>query len=66
MENLQRNYSEMFKSYPDIVNVEQLQEMIGICANSAYSLVKKGIIKSKKVGKMYKIPKINVIAYMCN
>ena len=30
----------MFKDYPDVVTVEHLQEMLGICRKNAYLLVK--------------------------
>ena len=56
--------SEIFKDYPDIVIVEQLMEMLQIGQVLAYKLVKSGEIKSRKVGREYKIPKVNVIAYL--
>lgn len=56
--------SEIFKDYPDVVSVEQLMEMLQIGQVLAYKLVKSGAIKSRKVGREYKIPKINVIAYL--
>ena len=54
----------MFKEYPDIVSVSQLMEMLQIGQVLAYSLVKNGKIKARKVGREYKIPKVNVIAYV--
>lgn len=56
--------SELFKDYPDVVSVEQLMEMLQIGQVLAYKLVKSGEIKSRKVGREYKIPKFNVIAYL--
>ena len=56
--------SEIFKDYPDIVSVEQIMEMLQIGQVLAYKLVKSGEIKSRKVGREYKIPKVNVIAYL--
>lgn len=56
--------SEIFKDYSDIVSVEQLMEMLQIGQVLAYKLVKSGEIKSRKVGREYKIPKVNVIAYL--
>ncbi len=56
--------SEIFKDYPDVVSVEQLMEMLQIGQVLAYKLVKSGAIKSRKVGREYKIPKVNVIAYL--
>lgn len=56
--------NEIFKDYPDVVSVEQLMEMLQIGQVLAYRLVKKGTIKSRKVGREYKIPKVAVIAYL--
>ena len=56
--------NEIFKDYPDIVSVEQLMQMLQIGQVLAYKLVKSGAIKSRKVGREYKIPKIHVIAYL--
>lgn len=56
--------SEIFKDYPDVVSVEQLMDMLQIGQVLAYKLVKSGEIKSRKVGREYKIPKVNIIAYL--
>mgnify|MGYP002676508034 FL=1 len=60
------NYTqEMFADYPDVVDVSGLQSMLGnIGKQTAYELVWKGTIKAIKVGKLYRIPKINVIAFL--
>lgn len=60
------NYTqEMFANYPDVVDVSELQSMLGnISRQTAYELVRKGTIKAIKVGKLYRIPKINVIAFL--
>ncbi len=56
--------NEICKAYPDVVSGEQLMDMLQIGQVLAYKLVKNGAIKSRKVGREYKIPKINVIAYL--
>lgn len=60
------NYTqEMFANYPDVVDVSGLRSMLGnIGKQTAYELVRKGTIKAIKVGKLYRIPKINVIAFL--
>ena len=60
------NYTqEMFADYPDVVDVSGLQSMLGnIGKQTAYELVRKGTIKAIKVGKLYRIPKVNVIAFL--
>ena len=54
----------MFKEYPDCVNVQELAKMLGIKRTKTYELLKSGVIKSIKIGKDYKISKLNVIAYI--
>lgn len=59
------NTQEMFTNYPDVVDVSGLQSMLGnIGKQKAYELVREGTIKAIKVGKLYRIPKINVIAFL--
>jgi len=55
---------EMFKEYPDIVSVKQFSEMLQIGIVLAYKLVKSGKIKSRKIGRDYKIQKSAVIAFL--
>ena len=51
------NYNTMFTSYPDVVNIIQLKEMLGIGMTLAYRLVRNKTIQAKKIGRQYKIPK---------
>ena len=50
---IQTLYEVMFTDYPDIVNVAQVQAMLGISRHLAYALI----------GNAYRVPKINVIRY---
>ena len=59
------NKNEMFANFPDVVDVSGLRAMLGgIGEQKAYELVRKGTIKAIKIGKLYRIPKINVIAFL--
>ena len=63
--NSQKYYKSMFKNYPDIVNVKQLQIMLGgISKKLAYTLLKNNLINSIKIGRQYKIAKADVILYL--
>lgn len=66
MGTIKENYDLMFTSYPDLVNIQELKEMLGIGITLAYRLVKNKTIPALKVGREYKIPKRNVIAYLTN
>lgn len=64
MENVKENYQIMFTTYPDVLDINQLKEMLGIGITLAYRLVRQNTIKAMKIGREYKIPKPNVIAYL--
>jgi excisionase family DNA binding protein len=66
MGTIKENYEMMFTSYPDLVDITQLKEMLGIGINLAYKLVRNQTIPSLKVGREYKIPKRNIIYYLTN
>jgi excisionase family DNA binding protein len=48
----------MFDNYDDVVTIDDLLEMLGIGRNKAYELLQTSKIKSFKIGKSYRIPKI--------
>ncbi|MGH0777855.1 helix-turn-helix domain-containing protein [Bacillus cereus] len=54
----------MFDAYDDVVSIEDLMEMLDIGRNKAYELLQSGQIKSFKVGKSYRIPKICIQNYV--
>jgi len=65
MADMKETYTLMFTDYPDIVNLTQIRKMLGGISNTlAYRMLREKKIKSKKVGREYKIPKVNVIKYM--
>ena len=54
----------MLNKYPDVLNVKQLCEVLGIGKNTAYKLLKNREIKALRIGAVYKIPKREVINYL--
>lgn len=62
------NKRTIFRKYPDVVDIYQLCEMLGgthpVCTKTAYRLLREGKIKSLRVGRAYRIPKLNVIQYL--
>lgn len=55
----------MFREYPDVVDVDELRRMLGgIGRRTAYRLLQNGDIKSVKIGRSYRIPKMYVIDYL--
>ena len=57
-------YKMMFPEQPDVVNVKQLQQMLGISRHLAYDLIEGGDIQAILVGNAFRIPKVSVINYV--
>ena len=57
--------NKMFSKYPDAVNVYDLCAMLGgISIKLAYRLLRENIIPSIRIGREYRIAKIDVIGYL--
>ena len=55
----------MFTEYPDVVEVDDLRKMLGgISKKLAYRLLAEQEIRSVRVGRTYKIPKLCIIEYL--
>lgn len=53
-----------FRDYPDVVSFDQMREMLHIGRNKAYSLIEQKKIRSIRIGRRHKIPKISVIEFL--
>lgn len=60
------NTQNIFANYPDVVDIKDLQRMLNIGRNLAYSIIQNGEIKYRKVGKTYKLLKKDIISYLEN
>ena len=58
-------YRAMFRHYPDALTPAQVQEMLGVGRRMAYGLLRRGEIQSVRMGRLYRIPKVAVIDYLC-
>lgn len=54
----------MSEDYMDLITVEEMQELLGIGRNTAYSLLKEHKIKCFRIGKLWKIPRKSVEEYI--
>jgi excisionase family DNA binding protein len=57
-------YNSTFTTYPDVVSVDQLAEMLGISTKTAYQLLRSGDIESFKIGRISRIPKYHILKYL--
>ena len=53
-----------FTEYPEIVCPETAAKMLGIGMNSIYNMLKTGELKSIRIGRLHKIPKLYLINYI--
>lgn len=54
----------MLENYPDLLSIEQLCKILNIGRVKAYELLQNNVIKNKRIGKKYIIPKKSVIAFL--
>ena len=57
-------YSVMLREYPDVMNIEQMSQALGVSTKTGYGLLKSGKVACLKVGRAYRIPKVHLLAYM--
>ena len=61
---IQLNTNDHFTTYPDVVTVKQLQQMLGIGRNTAYALITQDKIRFIRIGNQIKIAKQSVIDFI--
>jgi hypothetical protein len=66
MNNEKLNYysQNIFTSFKDVVNIKDLQKMLGIGRNLAYKLLKENKIEHIRVSNRIYIPKQSVIIFL--
>ncbi len=55
-----------FETFSDIINIHDLCSMLHISKNKAYDLIHSGQVPAKRIGRIYRIRKIDVINYISN
>lgn len=66
MNNLEIKEIELLADYDDVLTVSEMRQALKIGRNKSYELLNTGTIPSRKVGRNYRIPKINIINYLQN
>ena len=64
MENIKE--TEILKEFDDVLTFKEFKQVLKLGRNKAYELLQNNIISSIRIGKSYRIPKINVINYLQN
>lgn len=59
-----QTYDIFFKEYPDVLTTRDLQTILEISNKTVFKLLHSGQIKSIKVGRNFRIPKIYLLQYL--
>ena len=57
-------YKSVFKEYPDVLDAKQVSTLLGVSTKVVYRLLRDGSIVSLKIGREFRIPKVNVMKYV--
>jgi excisionase family DNA binding protein len=60
----QEVYRATFKDYPDVLDVKQVSQLLAVSTKTVYRLLRSGTLDSLKVGREFRIPKVNVMKYV--
>ena len=60
----QSAYLRMFRAYPDALSLKDLSQMFGVSTKQASKLIHDGKIDAVKIGREYRIAKINAIKFL--
>ena len=55
---------EVFRDYPDVLNLEEMSELLQISTKTGRKLLSSGKIRSFRIGRNYRIPKRNLISFV--
>lgn len=53
-----------FDQYPEIIDVTQMAQILGIGRNQAYKLIHENVIPHRDIGRQHRIAKANVIKFI--
>ena len=55
-----------FKNYPDVLTVQQIAELIGVCKNTVYKLIKENQLSCRRIGTAIRVRKKDVMSFLRN
>lgn len=62
--SLEATHKGLLSEYPDVLNLEQMSQILGISTKTGGKLLQGGTIKSFRVGRSYRVLKPYLISYM--
>ena len=58
------SYNHFFKEYSDVLTTKDVQTILGISNKTILKLLHSGKIKSIRIGRTFRIPKIYLLQYL--
>ena len=58
------NHNGILSSYKDVLTINEVCEILHISRSTAYRLVSCGALKPVRIGRLVRIPKINMIDFL--
>ena len=53
-----------FREYPDVLTVQQTAELLAVCRNTIYKLIRENELPCRRIGSAIRIRKNDVIGYL--
>ena len=63
-EDSTKDRRKMLANLPDVMDVPQMSDFLGISTKTGYKLLKDGTISHLKIGRFVKVPKIHLVTYL--
>ncbi|MEA5015927.1 MAG: helix-turn-helix domain-containing protein [Candidatus Limiplasma sp.] len=60
----QEVYRIVFKEYPEVLDVKQVSQLLGVSTKTVYKLVKNGSLAALRIGREFRFPKVLIMKYM--
>ncbi len=52
------------QDYPDVLTVEEVSELLGVCTKTVYNMIKRGELENHHIGRLFRIRKETVLSYL--
>lgn len=59
-----QSYSLFFTDYPDVLTTKDIREILGVSTKTLLQLIHTGKLRSIKVGRSYRIPKLYLLQFL--
>ena len=57
---------DYFKDCPDVMRVQDVAKALRCSKNTIYDFIDRGVLEVLRVGRVYKIPKVNLVDFITN